>query len=164
MYIPAFQLLLFGTLCVVVSSDINVILDNTKVLAKGTFTNKLYYISKSAVSGFTQAKDWCAANGEGYPAEIESLEEFAFLESLVKPNSGLRVFIAGTDAQKDGTWVSQRTGTQLNVFDWSAGEPNNYSGPEECLEMMTDRAGKLNDIPCNNPLGTFNALCEKDLF
>ncbi|KAK0059337.1 perlucin, partial [Biomphalaria pfeifferi] len=126
---------------------INVILDNTKVLAKGTLTNNLYYISKSPVTGFNQAKDWCTANGEGYPAEIDTFEEFPFLESLVKPNSGLRVFIEGTDAKKDGIWVSLRIGTQLNVFDWSSGEPNNYLRPEECLELMADRAGKLNNVP-----------------
>ncbi|KAI8767482.1 mannose-binding protein C [Biomphalaria glabrata] len=164
MTISAFQCLLFAALCVLVASDIKVILDNAKVIAKGTFSNKLYYISKPPVATFAQAKNWCTANGAGYPVEIESLEEFAFLESLVKPNSGLRVFIAGTDANKDGTWVSQRTGAQLNVFDWSAGEPNNNERQEDCLELIADRAGRLNDIPCNNPIGVFSALCEKELF
>ncbi|KAI8767480.1 mannose-binding protein C [Biomphalaria glabrata] len=59
---------------------------------------------------------------------------------------------------------SQRTGTQLNVFDWSAGEPNNYERQEDCLELIADRAGRLNDVPCNNPSGAFSALCEKELF
>ncbi|KAK0059339.1 mannose-binding protein C, partial [Biomphalaria pfeifferi] len=171
MTISAFQCLLFATLCVVVTSDINVILmilDNAKVKAKGTFSNKLYYISNLRVGSFNQAMNWCATNGGGYPAEIESLEEFAFLESLVKPNSGIRVFIAGTDANKEGTWVSQRTGAQLNVFDWSAGEPNNYQGQEDCLELLAARAGRLNDVSCYNQNEVynvvFNVLCEKDLF
>ncbi|KAK0059338.1 mannose-binding protein C, partial [Biomphalaria pfeifferi] len=42
---------------------------------------------------------------------------------------------------------SQQTGTQLNVFDWSAEEPNNYERQENCLELIADRAGRLNDVP-----------------
>ncbi|KAI8767478.1 mannose-binding protein C, partial [Biomphalaria glabrata] len=151
MILSAFQFLLFGTLCAIVTSDIKVILDNSKVLVKRTFSNKLYYISKTSIAGFTQAKEWCAANGGGYPAEIDTLEEFAFLESIIEPNGYLRVYISGTDAQKDGTWVSQRTGVQLNVFDWLPGEPNNFAGPEDCLELVTYLDGKLNDIACYAP-------------
>ncbi|KAK0059336.1 perlucin, partial [Biomphalaria pfeifferi] len=93
-----------------------VILDNAKVIAKGSFTNTFYCISKSSFPSFAKVKEWCAANSGGYPAEIDTFEEFNFLKSLLKGNSGLRVYIAGTDAQRDGTWVSQRTGVQLNVF------------------------------------------------
>lgn len=36
----------------------------------------------------------------------------------------------------------------LDYVNWKSGEPNNWAGFENCVEMQT-RSGQWNDLPCN---------------
>ena len=71
------------------------------------------------------------------------------------------VFIDGTDASKEGTFVSSVTGAPLTYLPWAGGEPNNYQ-EEDCLNIHLYRPrGKWNDIPCDRKLPS---VCEKREF
>ncbi|XP_055860627.1 collectin-10-like [Biomphalaria glabrata] len=155
--------LLFGTFISHVASDINVTLDISKILFQQALLNKLYYASKDTVANFDKAKEFCTTNGGGYPAEIDSVEEMGVLENLVKNVTDLRVFVAGSDAKSQLTWVFQRTQVKMSVFDWIPGEPNDTSGNEDCIELKSPLhfRGRMNDISCNTAL---RVLCERDLF
>uniref|UniRef100_A0A2C9KWU2 C-type lectin domain-containing protein n=1 Tax=Biomphalaria glabrata TaxID=6526 RepID=A0A2C9KWU2_BIOGL len=163
MALGSVSFLLLGTFMTLVASDIQVVLDSSKVIFQQALLNKLYYASKDTLQNFDKASEFCTTNGGGYPAEVNSLEEMQVLENLVKNVTDLRVFIAGTDAKSQLTWVFQRTQVKMSVFDWIPGEPNDKTGYEDCIELKstTNYQGRMNDIPCGTAL---KVLCERDLF
>ena len=65
------------------------------------------------------------------------------------------IYIDGTDAATEGTFVSNVTGRNLTYLPWNGGEPN-YWGNEDCLNIYRD-SGKWNDIPCDRQLPS---VCE----
>ncbi|KAK6987153.1 collectin-11 [Biomphalaria glabrata] len=121
------------------------------------FYNKLYYISKAKFVSYTEASNWCSQNGGGYPAEIDTAEELWLLEYYVSNSILDRIFIAGTDAEKKGIFLSQRTGAFIHVFKWAEGEPKNDNG--DCLEVNSED-GRMNKTPCNTASISHNVLCE----
>ena len=67
------------------------------------------------------------------------------------------VYIDGTDAASEGTFVSSVTGATLSYTKWAAHEPNNCCGGENCLNMYSHEDGLWNDLNCDVPLP---AACE----
>ncbi|KAK6975234.1 pulmonary surfactant-associated protein D, partial [Biomphalaria glabrata] len=126
-------------------------------------SNRLYYISKAKFVSYAQASTWCSQNLGGYPAEIDTAEELKFIEQYAIFTKVRKIFIAGTDAGKDGVFLSQRTGAPITVFDWAKGEPNNSGGVEDCLELNGNKQGRMNDTPCSRASVFHNVLCERDL-
>ncbi|XP_055860756.1 perlucin-like [Biomphalaria glabrata] len=157
------SLLLLGAVQVSVSTEISVSLDDRRFFLPSAYLNKLYFISRATFASFGLARATCES-ARGYVAEIDNLVELIFLENFLTRSDVAKVYVAGTDAAFDGRWVSQRTGATRNVFDWSDGEPNNFNGQEECIELIKSRQSRMNDIVCNNPLERPNVLCEIDLF
>ena len=49
------------------------------------------------------------------------------------------------DKESGYKWIDD---SQLDYVNWQEGEPNNYGGYENCIEMQT-RRGQWNDLPCN---------------
>uniref|UniRef100_A0A2C9M0H0 C-type lectin domain-containing protein n=1 Tax=Biomphalaria glabrata TaxID=6526 RepID=A0A2C9M0H0_BIOGL len=137
-------------------------LDIPKAYPPMSGNNKIYYISKAKFVSYTEASKWCSQNGGGYPAEIDTAEELGLIEQYASSTNLRRIFIAGTDANKDGVFLSQRTGAFIHIFNWVNGEPNNYGGVEECLELNGSKEGRANDTPCNRASISHNVLCELD--
>ena len=69
------------------------------------------------------------------------------------------VYIDGTDAATEGTFVSNVTGKNLTYLPWSGGEPNNWDN-EDCLNIYRD-SSKWNDITCESKLPS---ICERSEF
>ena len=67
---------------------------------------------------------------------------------LVTAAAGNTVWIGGTDAASEGTWLWSPSNTPLSYTNWYANEPNggNYLGGEDCL--VGNYGGKWNDAPC----------------
>ena len=65
------------------------------------------------------------------------------------------IYIDGTDAVKEGTFVSSKMDAALSYTNWASGEPNN-NGNGDCIAMLRD-SGKWDDVPCD---ATLPAICE----
>ena len=76
--------------------------------------------------------------------------------NLVADTSPKYIYIDGTDAAKEGTFVSSVTGAALEHIRWSGGEPNNWDN-EDCLNILSD-TGLMNDMKCSEPLPS---VCER---
>lgn len=53
-------------------------------------------------------------------------------------------------------WIDD---SPLDYVNWYDGEPNNYYGYENCVEMQT-RSGRWNDLACHNYR---QFICKKEL-
>ena len=81
------------------------------------------------------------------------------------------IYIDGTDAASEGTFVSSETGAVMSYMNWIVGEPNNCCGGEHCLNMYSEHNGLWNDIGCETPLASvceienskFEMICAKKL-
>ena len=67
------------------------------------------------------------------------------------------VYIDGTDAATEGTFVSSVTGAAMEYMNWIVGEPNNCCDGEHCLNMYSYQNGLWNDIGCEVELAS---VCE----
>eukprot|EP00964_Phaeocystis_antarctica_P044804 scaffold25763_cov63-Phaeocystis_antarctica.AAC.2 len=83
------------------------------------------------------------------PAVGERVQSAAENALLTTAASGHYVWIGGTDAASEGTWVWSPSNTPLSYTNWNAGERNNQGG-EDCV-MALYGSGKWNDSPCSVP-------------
>ena len=68
------------------------------------------------------------------------------------------MLIGGEYKEHEKQFRSSRTGELLTYFHWNEGEPNNYDGIEDCIEMYTD-TGKWNDVYCIQPYA-YSFVCD----
>ena len=66
------------------------------------------------------------------------------------------VYIDGTDAASEGTFVSNATGRLLTYTNWHSGEPGNYNN-EDCINLYPQINGLWNDIACSTYMAS---VCE----
>merc|ERR1740124_463044 len=95
-----------------------------------------------------EALSWSGANAaclaKGLQlASVYSEAENALLNTAAAGNT---VWIGGTDADSEDTWRWSSTGTPLSYDNWNSGEPNNYAGNEDCLQIYGN--GKWYDNSC----------------
>ena len=69
-------------------------------------------------------------------------------------------FIGGTDTHNEGEWVWLDE-TPLDFTNWASGEPAGGSG-ENCLEMVPNKNGTWNDVPCESSHAVKAAICSMD--
>jgi len=55
------------------------------------------------------------------------------------------IWIGFTDETDEGTFVWS-DGTEVDYTNWSGGEPNNWSGDEDCTVVRSN--GSWNDLSC----------------
>ena len=79
--------------------------------------------------------------------------------NVVADSSPRFIYIDGTDAATEGTFVSSVTGAALTYLPWSGGEPNNWDN-EDCLNILSD-TGLINDGKCSQQVPS---VCEKREF
>nr|KAG5703780.1 hypothetical protein BaRGS_009578 [Batillaria attramentaria] len=94
----------------------------------------------------------------GKLAEIGSEEENEFVEQLAR-QGGRNVWLGGTDAESEGSWVWDSSGNALQFANWFKGEPNNRRS-EDCLHMWVSHDYTWNDIVCDNEM---YFICEGSL-
>jgi surface protein len=88
----------------------------------------------------------CQAAGQQL-AIVQSAEQNALVRTAAAGNS---VWIGGTDAASEGTWVWSPSNTPLSYFNWANNEPNNIHGGEDCLLIYG--SGSWNDGGCTSTL------------
>jgi len=61
-----------------------------------------------------------------------------------------RMWIAGNDVDKEGTWKSNdpRGPGKITYFNWNTKQPDNAGGKEDCIEINWGAPGKWNDLVC----------------
>ena len=69
----------------------------------------------------------------------------------------IKIYIDGTDATTEGTFVSSVTGAALTYTNWHGGEPNNHGGNENCVHTYAEYNGTWNDVTCDTYMP---AVCE----
>jgi len=116
----------------------------------GTCPAPHYTLMNDALS-WSDANAACLAAG----LQLASVHSAAQNALLLTAAAGNAVWIGGTDAASEHTWVWSPSNTPLSYTNWYSGEPNNaYSGGEDCLEFNyrgSDIAasGKWNDWGCS---------------
>ena len=92
---------------------------------------------------------------------INSAEQNTFISDFLKKQGPKPAWIGlwRNDSDKKFYWFD---GTLItgNYDSWRAGEPNNYSGNENCaLIEVQSTHGVWNDVPCEQPRAA--TLCQK---
>ena len=77
----------------------------------------------------------------------EILEVFDSCTQL-KETCGGNFFTGFSDKEVEGQFVNMITGDSLTWDNWGKGEPNNWKGKEDCVEL---KSGRLNDVRCDSP-------------
>ncbi|KAI7811267.1 C-type lectin domain family 10 member A-like [Triplophysa rosa] len=103
-----------------------------------------YFISSEEKS-WTDSRRFCRSRG-GDLVIINTEEEQKYISSLVNEN----VWIGLSDAEKERNmkWVDN---TPVNKGFWDKGEPNDYSGNENCVEIIHTKPilSNWNDFACS---------------
>ncbi|XP_029976939.1 lactose-binding lectin l-2-like [Salarias fasciatus] len=104
---------------------------------------------------FATAKTWAAAERHCVSlganlVSIHSVQEHNFVKSLIQnfDHAEGRTWIGLTDLHEDSRWMWS-DGSRVNFVFWSPGEPNNYGGPESCVETNLGASKKWNDVKCS---------------
>uniref|UniRef100_UPI003AB0C479 C-type lectin domain family 4 member E-like n=1 Tax=Centroberyx gerrardi TaxID=166262 RepID=UPI003AB0C479 len=109
------------------------------------FEISCYYISAEK-RNWTVSRQDCKSKGADL-AVINSKEEQIFVNGLSE--SGTNAWIGMTDTITEGnwTWVD---GTPVTTTYWQPGQPNSYSGNQDCGEMVhtSSKVGEWNDDGC----------------
>ncbi len=100
--------------------------------------NGHYYYCSTAPASWNTAKSVCTANG-GYLAAINDASENAFLANILTIQSA---YIGLSDEATEGVfqWCNNEP---VNYTNWYPGQPNNYNGSQDYVEMLSD--GTWND-------------------
>ncbi|NNE38244.1 MAG: HYR domain-containing protein [Gammaproteobacteria bacterium] len=120
----------------------------------GALNGHEYYCSTSPAS-WAMAQQICASKG-GYLASIGSKEENDFLSDILTLQSA---WIGLTDNAWEGEYMWD-SGEPFSYSNWYPGQPNDYNGQQDCVEMLN--SGYWNDqynhynlefimeLPCGN--------------
>ena len=77
-------------------------------------------------------------------ATVQSAAQNALVRTAADGN---QVWIGGTDAATEGTWVWSPTNTPMSYTNWAPGEPNDNGG-QHCLAVYD--SGKWDDTTCTS--------------
>ncbi|XP_032422555.1 galactose-specific lectin nattectin-like isoform X2 [Xiphophorus hellerii] len=83
-------------------------------------------------------------------ASICNSNDHNFLKNLVNSKKGSyeRTWVGGHDGEKEGVWLWS-DGSKFTYNQWGSGEPNNYGGNENCMEInLKGSIIYLNDEGC----------------
>ncbi|MEW5701603.1 MAG: LamG-like jellyroll fold domain-containing protein [Candidatus Zixiibacteriota bacterium] len=102
---------------------------------------------------WTQARDSATARG-GYLSTVLSGAENDFIVAEVLPSDFI-AWLGGYEPNNDGDWLWY-TGEVWSYTNWQPGEPNNATGPENRLQIVTQPGweGRWNDgVDCHPVMG-----------
>ncbi|XP_065145822.1 galactose-specific lectin nattectin-like [Paramisgurnus dabryanus] len=90
-------------------------------------------------------------------ASVRNIVENNFLLSVLAADTS--VWIGGHDAAVEGQWL-WTDGSQFDFTNWCSGQPDNFQGNENCLEINYTTNRCWNDQPCSV---RFRYICAKPL-
>ncbi|RUS86136.1 hypothetical protein EGW08_006084 [Elysia chlorotica] len=111
------------------------------------FEGRRYFVSKTVAPFDIRTADLrCEVMG-GYLLEIENKAEYDFVFSFVKGVGGDNFFTGANDITNEGVWTYWHSGQTVKYPNWHPGQPNNYNGNEDCMEMRIS-VNASNDWHC----------------
>lgn len=88
----------------------------------------------------------------------KGLYKFNILSFAAKaPN----LWLGGHDLGETGKYIWPSTGKQFDFSNWSAGNPDNYKGLENCAHIWDTTDFEWNDAACKTKMGY---ICEENQF
>ena len=114
-----------------------------------TFENKGYYFCGSAQK-WRIAVDDCLVIGATL-VSISTEAENTFIAEQANALTEGKWWIGLNDRDEEGEYIWE-SGTTFDFEAWNEGEPNNYEGSENCVEMYSN-SGVWNDVRCRNEQG-----------
>ena len=107
--------------------------------------NGKYYKYYSTAQIFSTAKSTCAAEGGWLAAPLNATDN-STLNTLAAGNA---IWLGISDLLVEGTFKIDSTnhplnGSNITYSNWAGGEPNNYGGNEDLVELYS--GGAWNDI------------------
>ncbi|XP_001848481.2 pulmonary surfactant-associated protein D [Culex quinquefasciatus] len=127
-------------------------------------SNLRYHVFNDKVVDFFQAWQYCASLGLRM-ATVNSVEDDAELAvALIRADRKAKGpwWIGGTDLGKEGNFVwitnGKPLGHKTGFTNYAPGEPNNYGGNENCIEVGFFGGTTWNDRGCDVARAT---ICEK---
>uniref|UniRef100_A0AAG5D1K9 C-type lectin domain-containing protein n=1 Tax=Anopheles atroparvus TaxID=41427 RepID=A0AAG5D1K9_ANOAO len=138
--------------------------DANSLKSNNTFTTGKSYIVINKSRTFLEAWRFCASIGLRL-ATVTSAEESRLLDQAVNGTgnvpAGSTWWIGGTNLGREGSfiWISTNlpVGYKTGYFNFSPGQPDNYKGVENCLEIGRFGPTMWNDMPCDTKL---HFVCE----
>ncbi|KAK9981558.1 hypothetical protein ABG768_001085 [Culter alburnus] len=114
-----------------------------------------FFFISCELKSWSESRKYCRDRGADLVI-INTEEKQRLISSVVKD----RVWIGLSDIETEGRmiWVDNST---LNRGFWFRGEPNNYEGNEDCVELIptNDSVNNWNDLPCSEKR---KGICEKN--
>ncbi|XP_065364341.1 C-type lectin 37Da-like [Calliphora vicina] len=123
--------------------------DNLNIQPFVRVDHKFYYFGQSKVSWYN-AFLVCRTLG-GYLASLETAEEFATLSNYLIDKYPLDRWwwLSGSDQDSEGIFSWYNTGEPVKYADWSAGQPDNMGGNEDCVHLWhVANKYQMNDWIC----------------
>lgn len=105
---------------------------------------KFYYIVKEE-RNYRDALTQCRIRG-GTLAMPKDAATNSLIAEYISSLGLLRVFIGVNDLEKEKQFVYTDNTPVQNFSSWKSGEPNDGSGYEDCVEMVS--TGAWNDVDC----------------
>ncbi|TMW54426.1 hypothetical protein DOY81_000418 [Sarcophaga bullata] len=117
---------------------------------------KAYLIENEKALNWQKAVEYCKDLGMSL-FMIENFDEFEYLKSIIKLKHD-RIVPYWMGAYKaDGVFKWIKSGENIKLFLWHAGEPNDNSGNEKCIHTW-DNDFDWNDNDCEREL---SFICEQ---
>ncbi|XP_034534275.1 galactose-specific lectin nattectin-like [Notolabrus celidotus] len=106
------------------------------------------YMFHHSQRAWADAEKFCTTQG-GNLVSLHSKEERLFIQKTLQRVAGklVNVWVGGYDAGKEGVWL-WTDGSLFDFKDWNNGEPNNFQGHENCMEMNYAGRDNVNDNSC----------------
>ena len=124
------------------------------------FGNSCYKMTVETKTWNEAEKD-CEKSG-AHLASIHSAEEQAFVTKLHDPTRKHYIWLGG---MRDGGSFKWKDGSAFNYQNWDRGQPNDWRGNEDCMELYSapgqSHHDKWNDVPCDQTNHADGFICKK---
>ncbi|XP_063431442.1 perlucin-like protein [Mytilus trossulus] len=91
-------------------------------------------------------------------AKIETEQERSLIQNIIEQDLPGIYWLGGKDDAIEGDWRWQPSNEVVNETFWNHGEPDQFTGNEDCLTTSEMEQGLWNDRACGNYYGF---ICEQ---
>ncbi|XP_039878508.1 rhamnose-binding lectin-like [Simochromis diagramma] len=108
------------------------------------------FIFDSSQKNWTDAESSCQTLG-GNLASFHSTDEYTFIRELTRTAAGSyeTAWVGGNDRETETVW-KWSDGSQFDFTNWGSGQPNNYRGDQDCMEINYEGGDFVNDLGCDS--------------
>ncbi|KAK2818507.1 hypothetical protein Q5P01_024068 [Channa striata] len=112
------------------------------------FGDKLYRFYNTPME-WSDAERFCT-NLDANLAPLLTPDIYNFIRQIIVRATGTNTdtWVGGTDASKRGVWLWS-SGAKFAFNKWGPGEPNNFFGDENCMQINLRGQDYVNDVSCN---------------